>query len=194
MLLLFYNGLTLGVAATSSGILCSAFVLLLLYLRRTPSIKQHLALIPVSMKTMIGWIVLAILLVIISDQVTTYLGRPIVPDVIVEAYRTAYIIPLFWFAVVIGAPLFEEVFFRGFLFEGFNRSWLGVPGTVLLTTLIWTIIHLQYDTYELSLVFSLGIFLAIARVRTRSLYVPLTLHAIMNLISTIQTMMVVDGS
>ena len=188
------SGLTLAVAATSSGILCSAFVLLLLYLRNTPSIKQHLALTPVTVKTMIGWIVLAGLLVMIGDQVTTSLGRPVVPDVIVEAYRTAYIIPLFWFAVVIGAPLFEEIFFRGFLFEGFSRSRLGVPGTVLLTTLIWTIIHIQYDAYELSLVFALGIFLAIARVRTRSLYVPFTLHAIMNLIATIQTMMVVDAS
>ena len=128
-----------------------------------------------------------------GDQVTTSLGRPIVPDVMVEMYRTAYVIPLFWFALVIGAPLFEEVFFRGFLFEGFSRSRLGIPGTVVLTTLIWTIIHIQYDVYELSLVFTLGIFLAIARVRTRSLYVCLTLHAVMNLIATIQTMMVVNA-
>ena len=184
----FYSGLALGVAATSSGILCTAMLFFLLHLRSTLTVKQHLALIPVSVKTMITWIFLVVVLVIIGDRITISLGRPVVPDVIVEAYRTAYYVPLFWLAVVVGAPLFEEVFFRGFLFGGFSRSRLGVPGTVLLTTTIWTLIHQQYDHYELMLVFSLGIFLAVARVRTGSLYVPLTLHAIVNFIATVQTM------
>ena len=189
----FYSGLALGVAVSSSSILCTAAVVFLLHLRRILPVKQHLALVPVSAKTMIAWIFLLVVLVMIGDQITISLGRPVVPDVIADAYRTAYYVPLFWLAVVVGAPLFEEVFFRGFLFEGFSRSRLGVPGTVLLTTIIWTIIHQQYDPYELSLVFTLGIFLAVARVCTGSLYVPLTLHAIVNFIATIQTMILLSA-
>ncbi len=186
-------GMARAVGAAAGGVLCTPLIPLVLVLRGTPDVREFLGLRAVSAKEMLGWTGLSIILVYAGDFVTSYSGRPTVPDVIVHAYETAIVVPLFWFAVVVAAPLFEEVFFRGFLFEGFRRSRLGSVGAAAVTTTAWTVIHLQYDAFELSLVFALGIFLSIARIVSRSLYVPFFLHAIMNLIATIQTMLAATG-
>jgi len=91
----------------------------------------------------------------------------------VHVYETASVAPLLWVALIAAAPLFEEVFFRGFLFEGFQHSKLGPIGTVWLTSLGWTVLHLQYGTYELGTIFVLGILFGVARLKTRSIYHPL---------------------
>ena len=77
--------------------------------------------------------------------------------------------------------------FRGFLLEGFRRSRLGPAGAVLLTSLIWTVLHAQYGLYELTHIFLLGIILGAARLSTGSVKVPMALHAVVNLIATIET-------
>ena len=43
-----------------------------------------------------------------------------VPSFSIETYRTAGIYPVLWFAVVIAAPVMEEMLFRGFFFKGFS--------------------------------------------------------------------------
>ena len=187
------SGFALAVMTCVSAVVCTGCIVLSLTLRNTPSVRQHLALTPISLKTLIIWIGIGILLIQVGDRLNFLLDRPIVPDFMINTYKTARVMPLFWFALVVAAPVFEETFFRGFLFEGFRHSWMRVPGTILLTTFIWTVIHVQYDLYELSLVFTLGLFLGIARARTQSLYVPLAIHAVINLTATIQTMLEVHG-
>ena len=49
-----------------------------------------------------------------------------------------------------GCPVFEELFFRGFLLEGFRRTFLGTTGAVVLTSLLWAVIHTQYDLYYMA--------------------------------------------
>jgi len=41
--------------------------------------------------------------------------------------------------------LFEELFFRGFLFRGLSSSFMGPVGAVLVTSALWALIHTQYD-------------------------------------------------
>jgi membrane protease YdiL (CAAX protease family) len=41
-----------------------------------------------------------------------------------DTYETAEYTPLIWITFVIAAPLIEELFFRGFLFEGLRDSWM----------------------------------------------------------------------
>ena len=90
-------------------------------------------------------------------------------------------------ALLVAAPLFEETFFRGFLFRGFASSFLGVIGTVLVTAGLWALLHVQYDAYGIALVFALGLLLGIARARTGSLWVPIAMHSAANLVATIET-------
>lgn len=87
--------------------------------------------------------------------------------------------------VVIGAPFVEEFIFRGFLWRGWSESPLGFVGTLFLTTVIFTGLHvLQYDLFGLSVVFALGLAMGIARHLTGNLCIPIAMHALNNAIAT----------
>ena len=96
-----------------------------------------------------------------------------------------------WLAVIVAAPVFEEIFFRGFLFKGLQHSRIGPLGAILVTSLLWATIHLQYDLWDLGIIFALGIFLGFARLKTGSVYATIALHALVNLIATIETVAVI---
>jgi len=129
-----------------------------------------------------------LVMVVLSDGLTALMGRPIVPDIMVKAYQTAYFPPMLWLAVIVGAPLSEEIMFRGFLFKGILHSKLGGVGAVLMTSLIWSLIHAQYDWYGKATIFVSGLLIGSARLRTDSVYPGIVMHASMNLIATVQVM------
>lgn len=90
------------------------------------------------------------------------------------------------YSCAVAAPVFEELFFRGFFFRGIQQSRLGNVGAVLITSFFWSIIHVQYDLPLIIWIFLLGILLGIARARSNSTYLTIALHALLNLIATIQ--------
>ena len=47
-------------------------------------------------------------------------------------------------------------------------------------------IHLQYDVYQIGTIFFIGILLGVARIRSGSLYVPLAMHTLINLLATVE--------
>jgi uncharacterized protein len=104
----------------------------------------------------------------------------------VDAYRTAVVVPLLLAALTIAAPVFEEVLFRGFMFHGIQQSRLGNIGAILITSLVWSAIHLQYDVSHVAIIFGAGILFGIARASSNSLYLLIGLHALMNVIATIE--------
>ena len=118
-------GDVVALGVTASAIPCTALVLLLL--GRAPGIdpRAWLALFPVRTTTLLGWVVLAFALLQLADYVTAELGRSPVPPVMETMIETTRYTTLLWFALVIAAPVFEEVLFRGFLFEGLRRTRLG---------------------------------------------------------------------
>jgi membrane protease YdiL (CAAX protease family) len=180
------NGFFIVVATLVTTPLCIGLIALLVRFRKGPTVKQYLGLNTVASRTMFTWLGILTLFALISDYLTRFLGRPIAPEFMVHVYETAYFVPLLWVAFIVAAPLFEEVFFRGFLFEGFQHSKLGPIGTVLLTSLAWTVLHVQYGVYELSTIFVLGIVFGVARLRTWSVYPPLAMHSLFNLFAMVQ--------
>ena len=52
-------------------------------------------------------------------------------------------------------------------------------------------IHQQYDLYGVANVFAAGLLLGYARLRTNSIYSGLLMHALMNLIATIEVAMLI---
>jgi membrane protease YdiL (CAAX protease family) len=185
------NGLVLAVATCATAIVCIGLIFLIVKLRKGATIAEYLALIPVSGKTLFGLLVLTAGFIILSDCLTFLLGRPIVPQYQVEAYRTSVWPAVLWIAIVISAPAFEETFFRSFLFEGFRRSRISDTGAIVLTALAWTVVHVQYGAYELVTIFVLGVLLGIVRLKTGSLWSCLFMHSFLNLVSTIETAILV---
>ena len=87
--------------------------------------------------------------------------------------------------VVIGAPIVEELLFRGFLFSQLKTTKLGINGSIILTSLIWTSIHLQYDLFLLIPIFLIGLLLGYLMHKYNSLYLVIIVHALHNLQATL---------
>ena len=85
-------------------------------------------------------------------------------------------------SLVVAAPIMEEFIFRGFLFSQLRNTRLGVWGTIITTSFLWTVIHFQYETMILYVLFILGIFLGYLRYKYNSLYLVIGIHALNNMI------------
>ena len=118
---------------------------------------------------------------IIEDTLYTLVGAPIVHSSMIQMYESSVLPSLLIFAVVVCAPIIEECFFRGFLFKGLMHSAIGSAGAILVTALLWSVIHMQYEWYGIIVIFLGGLLLGIARVRTGSILAPLLMHCAMNI-------------
>lgn len=181
------DGLVLAVAIWASAAVGGGLVITLVILRRGVTPAAYLGLVPVRWRSLLGTLVATVVLAATYDGLCVLLDRPVVPPFMEEAYRTCRWPPLLWSAVVLAAPAFEEVFFRGFLLEGWRRSRLGGLGAALLTAALWAGIHLQYGVFEIGAIFLLGLVLAGFRLRTGSLLPCLAGHALVNLVATVET-------
>jgi len=90
----------------------------------------------------------------------------------------------FWWVTVlvvgIGAPLSEELLFRGFLFSSLARSRAGIGGAAALTTAIWTMLHSDYSAPGMIEVGIIGLYFSWLLYRTGSLRVTIFCHAVYN--------------
>lgn len=83
-------------------------------------------------------------------------------------------------AVGIGAPVSEELLFRGFLFPALAKSPVGPKGAGFLTALGWSALHASYSLPGVIEVGLIGLYLAYLLWRTGSLWVPMLCHGIYN--------------
>jgi uncharacterized protein len=82
--------------------------------------------------------------------------------------------------IVIGAPLSEELLFRGFLQSALAQSRLGFLGASLVTTTSWALLHIQYSMFGLAEIFAVGLAFCWVLHRTGSLWATIILHALYN--------------
>ena len=83
-------------------------------------------------------------------------------------------------------PLAEELFFRGFLLALIGRK-AGVAIAVVATTVLFTALHsLSGPSFGALQILADGVFFAVARVRTGSLYVPMACHVVGNSLAVAQ--------
>ncbi len=178
-------GLLISLSVIISAVICTGILLLFIKTRRGATIADYLGLKPFGIWTLLVALAVSIAYIAISSLVHSLLESSVDTDVMVEAYTTTAWSALFWMAVVVFAPVFEEVLFRGFLFEGFRNSRAGVTGAVILTSLLWAGSHLQYQIFDITSIFALGIILGIVRYRTGSLWIPLIMHGFNNLLAVL---------
>ena len=161
-------------------------VFLLARLRRGFPVKDYLGLVRPAPRDLVKWLVITSAAIVASDFFLYYFSSQ-VADFMVNVYKTARFWPLLAFVLIVAAPFFEEIFFRGFLFQGIRYSRLGPGGAVALCALAWAVIHFQYDFYGMITIFAFGIILGWARFRSGSVYLPILLHAFINLVALIET-------
>jgi membrane protease YdiL (CAAX protease family) len=84
---------------------------------------------------------------------------------------------LYWLVAAVTAPMFEEIIFRGFLQQGWSESRIGVVAALLLSTLLFTQAHTQYDLRGLLDVFAIGLALGLTRWLSGSTLLAIMMHA-----------------
>jgi len=128
--------------------------------------------------------------ILVGDMLTLAAGRELVPAFQLEMLRSAEahgaLISL-WIAFVVAAPVSEELLFRGFLFRGFVREPRDALPGILAISLIWSLLHIQYDWFGASLVFAIGMLFGYVRLYSGSTTLVILLHMLLNLESMVET-------
>jgi len=83
-------------------------------------------------------------------------------------------------AIGAGAPIMEELIFRGFLLSALAKSRLGFWPAAVAATSAWTMLHWGYSATGLAEVFLVGLYFSWLVWRTGSLWPAIACHALYN--------------
>jgi len=157
--------------------------------------RDYLALVAPKQSELLFGIACIAALLIAFDLLTYAFGRDVVPRFMRDAYTTARdsgSLVLFFLAVVVVAPITEEIAFRGFVFRGLSATWFGVGGTLVATSAAWAAMHVQYDWINLAQIFLIGLLLGWLRWASGSTLLTIVLHMLANLGATIEAIIKVE--
>jgi uncharacterized protein len=177
--------------ATATGILILSAPLVVLAIAtkiRKFSLRDYFALDGFSRRDLVIGLICLTALIVGFGAIETLLGIDGGSKHVEATYRAAKAagaLPLLWFSVVVVAPVTEELFFRGFLHRGWAPSWLGVSGTIVLTSALWAVLHQQYNVFGILLIFVMGLIFGWMRQRSSSTLLPMVLHTVNNLLATV---------
>src|SRR5262249_47723659 len=81
-----------------------------------------------------------------------------------------------WFERVVAAPVGEELLFRGFMLRGFAHGPRDALASIVLISLVWSLLHVQYDWLVIAEIFVIGLLFGLVRWRTGSTTLAILLH------------------
>lgn len=199
---LFYfasgNGTIVSSSIVFSLLFLSALIALIIHLKGA-RVSDYLALKRFSPKVAIGCFGLLLLFMIGSQALTYWLDKS--PSLFVDPlYDSVSSVWLLILAMVIAAPIYEELVFRGLVWSAlkeqfslrFDTSALtpeeatakseayGALMASLITSFVFAIMHLQYGLYEISTIVVLALIFSYARYKSGSLLLPILLHIFNN--------------
>ncbi len=186
------NGLFMSLVVCFSAPAAISVILLAVWLRqyifRGPSFVAYIGLRPASITAYILGFMALFAYIYCSGVLARYFHQDMNNEKsMIQAYTTAGYLPLLWFAFLVVGPFWEEILFRGFLFEGVRHSSWGPAGAILCSALGWALLHFQYDLFGMAMIALLGVVLGIVRWKSNSLRPALVLHLFNNFLATLQT-------
>jgi len=191
-----YDGGAVTIEATVTNVVVVAVLVIAARLARWNAI-DYLALILPGRKDLLIGLGITILLMIAMDGSSWLLGRDMVTPFQVEANRTAVAtgwLPYLIVAIVVAAPVGEDVMFRGFVFRGWARTPAVTPAAILVISAVWASLHFQYDWFGITQVFVIGLVLGWLRWRSGSALLTILCHMLINLGGQIETMVMAGWS
>lgn len=186
---LAYDGTIVSYATLATGLVCSGMIWTVTSRQLQSYALSYLGVLSFSRREATYWVLWLGAVLLMLDLITIVTGRPLVTEFMQVAYSSANSKILLFVAMVVAAPIFEELLFRGFLFQGLRSSVLGGSGAVVITAAAWAIIHQQYDAFGMFSIFAMGLVLGFARWRTGSVLLTIAMHAMINLVATIQLLL-----
>jgi membrane protease YdiL (CAAX protease family) len=190
------SGLTISLSVVMGLPAALAALWLAICLSRTP-FADYLALRGTSWKNFLSGAVALIVIIAAWDALSRALGRDVAPGFMVEVMKSAELDGALWLLVIafcVAAPVTEEFLVRGFLYRGWSESFLRPVGAIVLSSLVWTAMHLQYDWFFFGEIFSIGLLLGYLRYRSGSIWLTVFVHGLNNLAATLQTIWLASQS
>jgi membrane protease YdiL (CAAX protease family) len=137
-------------------------------------------------------VVAVVAMIIAGNAVSWLLGINIITSFQSDIFRTASaagLLPLLLLlaAVVVLTPIGEETLFRGFLYRGWMQKPRDAWAVIVVTSLLWALIHVQYDWYVTGQIFAFGLLLGWVRWCTGSTILTILLHALINMEGMLET-------
>lgn len=129
-------------------------------------------------------------LIAVSDALLYVSGRDLVTPFQLQSYASATAegwLPALLAAAILVAPAGEELMFRGFIFRGWARSDRTAWPAIVVISVLWAALHIQYDWAGVLQIFVIGLFLGWMRWRSGSIVLTFVLHALFNLEGTLET-------
>jgi membrane protease YdiL (CAAX protease family) len=186
---LLSNGLAISLSVVMGLPAVFAALWLATRMARMP-LADYLALRGASWRSFLFGALALIVMIGAWDAVSRAMGREVTPGFMVEVLKSARADNALWLLVVsfcVAAPVTEEVLVRGFLYRGWSESFLRPVGAIVLSSVVWTAMHLQYDWFFFGEIFSIGLLLGYLRYRSGSIWPTIVVHGLNNLAATVQT-------
>lgn len=158
---------------------------------KNKSIFDSFRIKPISFNIVINSIIFSVGIIILFDALDRVMYQIVpTPDYIIDLGKimqpesTLGLIFLF-LAVVVMAPIGEEIVFRGFLQKFLEEYWKDITRAVLITSLFFAMIH--FNPYWTIQIYLLGVILGFLSWKTKSVIPSIILHSINNGMAFIST-------
>jgi membrane protease YdiL (CAAX protease family) len=186
-----FDGVTVTLFLLIANPIMIAVIALAVRCARAP-LAEYLALVWPPRREVIVGIVALVAVIAIGDALLLLSGRDLVTSFQTQSYATAaaqgWLVPMAAAAIIL-APAGEEVMFRGFLFRGWARSERSAWPAIVVISVLWAVLHVQYDWAGMLQIFIVGLFLGWIRWRSGSALLTFVLHALFNLEATVETVL-----
>jgi len=186
-----YDGILVTLFILISNPISVAILLLAVRLAKSNAV-DYLALHRASKRDVVTGLIVLIGMIALSDALLYLSGHALVTPFQLQSYTTALAegwLPAMLFAAIIVAPAGEEIVFRGFLFRGLVRSERSAWPAIVLISVLWAALHIQYDWTGILQIFVIGLFLGWMRWRSGSILLTFLLHTLFNLEGTLETVL-----
>jgi|SRR5215217_930813 len=146
--------------------------------QRNISFQRHLGLQLPSWESALLWLVLFVVLVVIEEWLGNALGVAKPAPWSSKYYGMTKVIRVV--ALVLIAPVSEELVFRGMLYHLVSTTRLKEVGAIFITALVFAAFHYQYSPKEVLLILVDGLFFGVVRYSTGSTVLTIALHMLGN--------------
>lgn len=161
-----------------------------LSLRRPPlTLTGWLVLIPAFMVFM--YLAIIVIVVALGLDLSQYTPGPhgespetgsagLVKEAMFDIANSPWLFLLVFPSVALGAPIAEELIFRGQVFAALAQTRLGVAGATVVTSAFWALMHMSEPWLSVGLIFIMGLVFGWMLYRLGSLWVTMVCHAVWN--------------
>lgn len=142
-----------------------------------------IAIKQVERQKLAKWVGIAAVFWLVSSLLGELLNLPIEQFMLdVKAANNSFSMLLFiLITICVVVPIMEELTFRGWLYSKIKQTRLGDTGALILTSIVFTAIHTQYNNIvTLLFIFSLGLLLGYVRFKAANTSYAIVIHILYN--------------